>query len=374
MTARIAALPLPSEPVLALARAVRASLADHGEPAALPQELFDYARDRHRVLAIVQPRTAPSLPRRSKEWREFVRNEQAQTAVWWQLCQAGLPHLVFKGLPLARQLYPDPAMRHSGDIDVLVQPDDFAGVFTRLSAAGWHASDPFIRPLEAAPPAFQQLLRDVAMRETKSGAKLELHQRLFFSRRLSTQLARWHPELTPRRAQNASDVPAPPIGAGLAHYLLLHGAMSAWARLKWLADIYLLLPRLTAEDSSAVIAAAEAIGTAASLKASLLLVRQVFETELAEPFAHWAGETPGANAVAVRLAGYNAVLSNAAIAADAPMASRLAALRSALRLSQDAAVQLEILLAGPAASAVRLAARLLPQARNISPRSPARPR
>ncbi|WFN33517.1 nucleotidyltransferase family protein [Methanogenium sp. S4BF] len=37
---------------------------------------------------------------------------------------AGIPAILLKGHALARTVYPDPALRHSSDIDILVKPDD----------------------------------------------------------------------------------------------------------------------------------------------------------------------------------------------------------------------------------------------------------
>jgi hypothetical protein len=39
--------------------------------------------------------------------------------------EAGIPVLLVKGPALARTVYPDPALRHSSDIDLLIRPEDF---------------------------------------------------------------------------------------------------------------------------------------------------------------------------------------------------------------------------------------------------------
>lgn len=50
---------------------------------------------------------------------------------------AGIPLAAYKGIPLARQLYGDAALRPTGDIDVMVRPDDIARARALLEANGW---------------------------------------------------------------------------------------------------------------------------------------------------------------------------------------------------------------------------------------------
>jgi hypothetical protein len=50
---------------------------------------------------------------------------------------AGIQHMVLKGLPLALELYPDPGLRPSTDIDILVRPKDRDAAISALMAEGY---------------------------------------------------------------------------------------------------------------------------------------------------------------------------------------------------------------------------------------------
>jgi hypothetical protein len=50
---------------------------------------------------------------------------------------AGIPLVAYKGIPLARTLYGDAALRPTGDIDVMVRPDDLGRTRQLLEAHGW---------------------------------------------------------------------------------------------------------------------------------------------------------------------------------------------------------------------------------------------
>ncbi|MCX5842056.1 MAG: nucleotidyltransferase family protein, partial [Deltaproteobacteria bacterium] len=69
--------------------------------------------------------------------RNLLAGRQIQ-AVTDALKDAGIPVILLKGHALARTVYPDPALRQSSDIDLLVQPEDVPGcepVFARLGYA-----------------------------------------------------------------------------------------------------------------------------------------------------------------------------------------------------------------------------------------------
>lgn len=80
-----------------------------------------------------------------------------QRAVVARLARAGLPFACIKGFASAHTLYPEPALRAFGDLDLLVRPEDRAALVDLLAADGfafralprpWWA----IVPSESAPP------------------------------------------------------------------------------------------------------------------------------------------------------------------------------------------------------------------------------
>jgi len=66
--------------------------------------------------------------------RNLRLGKQVET-VTTALEDAGIPAILLKGHALARTVYPDPALRHSADVDILVKPDDIPAcepIFARL--------------------------------------------------------------------------------------------------------------------------------------------------------------------------------------------------------------------------------------------------
>lgn len=76
------------------------------------------------------------------------------------LAGAGLPVVVLKGAYLAHGIYPDPALRPMGDVDLFVRREELAKTVEILEALGYHTSRPFWIEDECAVrhhlPAFSQ--------------------------------------------------------------------------------------------------------------------------------------------------------------------------------------------------------------------------
>jgi hypothetical protein len=116
---------------------------------------------RHRVapllLAGVQTCQSPHLPADAvtelrQEAFAAARRSLAQTAEIGRLSrifgQAGIRVLALKGVVLSEQLYGDPAQRNPRDIDLLVDPQEFAeaGCAPRRGRVSTRRSDPVAAP------------------------------------------------------------------------------------------------------------------------------------------------------------------------------------------------------------------------------------
>jgi hypothetical protein len=196
------------------------------------------------------------------------------------------------------------------------------------------------------------LTRDIALDDGWTQSHVELHSRLLFSKRLSRFLASRNETLRPRPITADGQLPAPALGTGLALYLIFHGCISGWCRLKWLADLIPLLERLGPEGRQDLAAAAERSSTAAAVKASLVLLLAVFGPVEIAPLDAWLAE-PSA-AVRRRAAHYAAWLSGAE--AEMPVASRTAMLSSVLMLDDRLRDRATLFVASGLSSGVRQAA------------------
>ncbi len=77
--------------------------------------------------------------------RSSLAAEAASVVVSDLFRSAGIRHAVLKGCATAQLDYPDPAMRVTGDVDVLIGRDDYAPALATLEGAGLHRMAPAFR-------------------------------------------------------------------------------------------------------------------------------------------------------------------------------------------------------------------------------------
>jgi hypothetical protein len=323
-----------------LAGLVRAALlSEPAEGVRIDAALAEFAIHRHRcgpLLALASRNGAPTdqdaQARLDAHWdanrHAHLRNLVAGERIAATLAPAGIPALSFKGAALARMLYPEPLSRHCGDIDVLIPQRAMIAGLGALTGAGMRSGDPLLQLPAATLGAVLAFTRDIALDDEWTRSHVEVHSRLLFSKRLSAFLSGRDESLRPRPVAGDGQLPAPALGAGLALYLILHGCVSGWCRLKWLADLLPLLERLGATGRQELGEIAEQSGTAAAVKASLVLLQATFGPRDIAPLDGWLAAP--SEAVDRRAMRYAAWLSGEE--ANMPVASRLAMLRSVLML------------------------------------------
>lgn len=154
----------------------------------------------------------------------------------------GVDALFLKGITVTMLAYADAAVRHAKDVDLLVPPADIELTIDLLREAGYVPTF----DLDTVP----QPRRALWFKYTKSmdwihpGRRvlLELHWRL-----TDAPLLRDTPGLPARQTVTiAPDRSVETLDSDpLLSYLCVHGAAHGWMRLKWLADVYALLPHET---------------------------------------------------------------------------------------------------------------------------------
>lgn len=192
----------------------RVGRANDDAPNELVSALREAVVDSSLVPARVMAKTAPALA---------AMNEN------------GLPFLVFKGPTVAR-LHPRYSSRSFGDIDILVDPSDFATSMGVLEAIGF-SSSPLITPPWSW---FDRYCREGVNLRNKQGGAIDLHHRIppwYFGSELSFE----------RLMSNsiASDVAGVPVrfsrvedGAVIAGLAILNDLYKADASLVTLRDLY----------------------------------------------------------------------------------------------------------------------------------------
>jgi len=179
---------------------------------------------------------------------------------------------IFKGIPLAITAYQDATLRDAGDIDLLVAEKDIFKAGEILEAEGYRRSEPRARLTPRRLRSYIAHQKDFAY-EHPGGTVIDLHWRLFRSAFLPANagLAEagedWLDLATER-------IPTLPLQQ-LLLYLCMHGALDGWLRLKWLADIGVLLRTMTAEQLAWTATAAAEQQALPQFSAAILLCQDL---------------------------------------------------------------------------------------------------
>jgi hypothetical protein len=208
---------------------------------------------------------------------------------------AGVPAVWLKGWPLAEQLYGAAGLRHSNDIDFLVDPGARIAAARCLRTAGYvPAPEHRLRARLIGTRAVAAECKDVQYFNPESGLVAELHWR-------TSHLHGW-PDL-----RDLDEPPAPLPGAagaarilvpgpvGQLSYLATHGQQHLFSRLKWLLDIARLAGQRGPEQLGADLRAAQTAGAGSAVRLALHLAHRVFGAgvpaealALAPPESRWA--------------------------------------------------------------------------------------
>ena len=280
--------------VVALAAALRPVLGLAPAPAPpIDAATIAFAQRRHRVAPLLHVATrheehasVDSPARRGlaqlyeNNARRVLTQRAALDAVVGLLARHGVATIAIKGPQLGEQLYGDSAARHSKDVDILIAPGDAAAAIGALIDGGYtHLFDgPVAR--KSWPAWRMRILKDTSFREPETGRTIELHQRLFPIE---------PPGLTAllvgaARGRAVADIADDPY----VLYLLLHGAMGYWPRLKWLADACVLVRRVDGARVANLQALARSYRCEPAIVASLNLVEETFPGSLADEWCQWA--------------------------------------------------------------------------------------
>ena len=258
---------------------------------------------RHRVTGLLYRaclRAEVALPVEVK--RELEQTTSAQTRQTMTFAfesarlqrlfhDAGIDLIFLKGVALTLLAYGDLSLRHAKDIDLLISLEDAEAASVLLGAAGY---EPRFRPEAMSPSQYALWLRHSKGMEWWNGAtgvEIEVHWRL-------TDMPSLLPDaLASDQRQRVA------IGGGMAlttldrdhlfAFLCVHGASHGWSRLKWLADIYALLPQDRPEERLRLYHRAVELGAARPAGQALMLCRELLgmpiEARLLQDFeGDWA--------------------------------------------------------------------------------------
>lgn len=206
--------------------------------------------ERHRVGAFLHqrlPREALAvLPesvrqRVAASARETAFRAMQRTAELTRLVQlleqAGIPVTSVKGPLLARELYGDLGLRHSGDLDLLIPQADAERADGLLRAAGFRRTQPDFELTPLQLRKYFTVRHEFEYFSADGALRLEIMWRLVNHEHFHRSTLGEAPGEAVIGGRRIAVLPAETA----ALHLLLHGADHGWFRLFWLLDIALLM-------------------------------------------------------------------------------------------------------------------------------------
>lgn len=186
---------------------------------------------------------------------------------------ASVPLLFVKGLTVGALAYRRPLLKAGWDIDLLVAPSDVQAAAELLRARGYRCLNPRDDATEALLRWHERLKESVWRR---GDVHVELHSRLADNARLIPSIGA---ASAAQMADVADGIALPTLQLDeLFAYLCVHGASSAWFRLKWITDLAGLLASLKPAEIERLYARSQELGAGRAAAQALLLADTIYGT------------------------------------------------------------------------------------------------
>jgi hypothetical protein len=186
--------------------------------------------------------------------------------------EARVPLLFVKGLTVGSLGYRSPPLKMGWDIDLLIDPNDLKPAAKMLSRLGYTLRLP--TNLADLQGWHKQSKESVWYKD--DCFNVELHTRLADNQRLIPTIDVHSPR---QLVDVAPGVSLPTLAEEeLIAYLAVHGASSAWFRLKWISDFAALVEGRTGEEVGRLYRRSQDLGAARASGQALLLADILFGT------------------------------------------------------------------------------------------------
>ena len=190
--------------------------------------------------------------------------------------EAGTEPLFVKGLTLGALAYRDIAVKAAVDIDLLIAEDGLEMAASLLQELGYRVQEPTgVYSLERL-MAWHGPGKESTWVRSNPASVVDLHTRLSDNAALIPTLGRRSPRQT---VEVINGIALPTLAdEELVAYLCVHGASSAWFRLKWITDFAALLHRRTPADIEHLYRRSQELGAGRSAAQALLLADALYGT------------------------------------------------------------------------------------------------
>jgi hypothetical protein len=189
----------------------------------------------------------------------------------------GVPLLFLKGLTLGALAYRDPYVKMAVDIDLLVEPDRLGEAAQALKSAGYSPIIPNV-PDVGSLDRWHGARKESVWYCREGGFQVDLHTRLADNPSLLGGMTAGSGS---QLITVATGIALPTLlNDDLFAYLCVHGASSAWFRLKWITDLVALLQPMSATDLERLYRHSERLGVERAAGQALLLAGQLYSLDL----------------------------------------------------------------------------------------------
>jgi hypothetical protein len=188
--------------------------------------------------------------------------------------RARIPFLFLKGLTLGALAYGNPALKAAADIDLLVAPERILDTAQLLHGRGYGLEIPKGRADPRRLSTWHKRRKESLWTKPNEWLAVDLHSRVADSSDLIPTIGVSSPH---QLVEVAPGTRLPTLATDeLFAYLCVHGASSAWFRLKWIADFSALVHRFPASEIERLYERSQELGAACAAGQALLLADRLF--------------------------------------------------------------------------------------------------
>ncbi len=189
---------------------------------------------------------------------------------------ANLPLLFLKGLTLGMLAYGNPALKSAIDIDLLIDPANLGNAAELLQNSGYRSIAPRAGLGGQALHAWHRDWKESVWVKNSPTLRIDLHTRTADNRRVIPDITVHSPT---QSVAIGSGISLPTLASDeLFAYLAVHGASSAWFRLKWISDFAALLHKKETEEIRHLYLRSQQLGAGRAAGQALLLADELFGT------------------------------------------------------------------------------------------------
>jgi hypothetical protein len=194
---------------------------------------------------------------------------------------ARVPLLFLKGLTLGALAYGNPAIKSAIDVDLLIEPNDLGKAVDLLRSAGYELIAPNIPATNEGLLEWHVSWKESVWGKSSPTVQIDLHTRTTDNIRLVPTIDVQSPH---QRVDVAAGIHLPTLATDeLFAYLAVHGASSAWFRLKWISDFAALFQGRTGEEIVRLYRRSQDLGAGRAAGQALLLADSLFDTLQSAP-------------------------------------------------------------------------------------------